>query len=184
MDQQQGESDKLLISAHECKSGVAIMFTNKPLATVTIVLSLAAGLSATAFAAGPHGHEGHGASALELRLDNGRKWQTDAPLQTGMTRIRDAVEASLSPIHAGRYSADEFSALADKVQEEVNGVVANCKLSEEADIQLHVVLAQVMEGIDVMKGGDAREQGVVRLVAALDAYGEHFDHPGWQPLLH
>ena len=27
-----------------------------------------------------------------------------------------------------------------------------------------------------------REQGVVHLVGALDAYASHFDHPGWKAL--
>jgi hypothetical protein len=118
---------------------------------------------------------------MELRLDNGQKWQTDEALRTGMSRIRDAIDAALPLVHADRYGAADFSALADRVQEQVDYVVANCKLPEEADIQLHLALAQVLDGINAMKVGD-QEQGVAAIVQALNAYGGHFDHPEWKPL--
>ena len=30
-----------------------------------------------------------------------------------------------------------------------------------------------------MRSADGREKGAVIIVQALNAYGEHFDHPGW-----
>jgi hypothetical protein len=158
------------------------MFTNKPLAVAMVTLGLAVGLSGIVSAAAPDRHDGHGAPAMELRLNNGQKWQTDAALRSGMTRIRAALDASLPLIHTGRFSAAEFSALADKVQEQVDYVVANCKLPEEADLQLHVALTQVLDGINAMRGPSGQEQGIVAIVRALNAYGDHFDHPEWKPL--
>ena len=154
------------------------MFTNKSLAAL-VALGLTVGLPAAVSAAAPHGPDGH---AMELRLDNGQKWQTDEALRTGMGRIRDAIDAVLPLVHAGRYGAADFSVLADRVQEQVDYVVANCKLPEEADIQLHLALAQVMDGINVMKVEGGQEQGVAAIVQALNAYGGHFDHPEWKPL--
>ena len=121
---------------------------------------------------------------MELRLDNGQKWQTDEALRTGMSRIRDAIDASLPLIHAGRYSAADFSTLADWVQEQVDFVVANCKLPEEADLQLHLALTQILDGVNIMKEEGGQEQGAAAIVQALNAYGDHFDHPGWKPLGH
>ena len=63
-------------------------------------------------------------------------------------------------------------------------MVANCKLPEEADIQLHLALAQVMDGINAMKEEVGQEQGAIIIVQALNAYGSHFDHPEWKPLGH
>ena len=85
---------------------------------------------------------------MELTLNNGQKWQTDEALRTGMSQIREVVDASLPPIHAGRYSAADLSTLADWVQEQVDFVVANCKLPEEADLQLHLALTQILDGIN------------------------------------
>ena len=158
------------------------MVMNKSLAGALVALGLSLGLSGTVLAATPHGHDAHGAPALELRLNNGQKWQTDEALRTGMNRIRAALDASLPLMHAGRFSAADFSALGDKVQEQVDYVVANCKLPEEADLQLHVALTQVLDGITVMKGTSGQEQGAVAIVQALNAYGDHFDHPEWTPL--
>lgn len=160
------------------------MVTNIPLAGALIALGLTAGLFGPALAAGPQGHESHGASAMELTLNNGQKWQTDEALRTGMSRIRQALDAALPLIHAGRYGPTEFSALANTVQEQVDYVVANCKLPEEADLQLHVALAQVLDGVNSMKVEGSQEQGAASIVQALNAYGDHFDHPSWEPLAH
>ena len=158
------------------------MSMNKSFAGALVALGLSVGLSGAALAATPHGHDGHGAPVLELRLDRGQKWQTDEALRRGMSRIRAALDASLPLIHAGRYSAAEFSALGDKIQEQVDDVVANCRLPEEADLQLHVALTQVLDGINVMKGSSGQEQGAVAVVQALNAYGDYFDHPEWKHL--
>ena len=160
------------------------MFTIKTLAGAMVALGLTAGVPGVVLAAAPQGHESHGASTVELTLNNGQKWHTDEALRTGMSRIRDALDAALTPIHAGRFSAAEFSALGDTVQEQVDYVVANCKLPEEADLQLHVALTQVLDSINLMKGTGGQEQGAVAIIQALNAYGEHFDHPGWKPLGH
>lgn len=160
------------------------MVMNKSLAAALVALGLAAGFAGTVFAAAPHGHDGHGAPAMELRLNNGQKWQTDEALRTGMSRIRDALDASLPLIDAGRYSAADLSTLGDWVQEQVDFVVENCKLPEEGDLQLHLVLTQVLDGVNVMREEGRQEQGAGAIVQALNAYGDHFDHPGWRPLGH
>ncbi|SCZ06598.1 hypothetical protein [Microvirga guangxiensis] len=160
------------------------MATKKTLIAALVALGLTAGFAGTVYSAAPHAHDGHGASAMELRLNKGQKWQTDEALRTGMSRIREALDTALPQIHAGRYSATEFSALADRIQEQVDYVVSNCKLPEAADLQLHVALTQVLDGINAMKEEGQQEQGAVATVLALNAYGDHFDHPGWRPLGH
>ena len=155
------------------------MVMTKSLAGAMVALGLMMGFAEAVSAAGPHGH---GAPALELTLDNGQKWQTDQVLRTGMSQIREVVDASLPPIHAGRYSAADLSTLADWVQEQVDFVVANCKLPEEADLQLHVALTQILDGFNTMKEEGGQELGAAAIVQALNAYGDHFDHPEWKSL--
>jgi hypothetical protein len=129
-------------------------------------------------------HDGHGASAapLELVLDNGGKWQTDDPLRTGMTVIRAVLEGALPAVHDGKFAAQDYAELAQSLEKEVDGIVTNCKLPEAADAQLHIILAQLLDGIGTMKDADGQEYGVVKAVEAANAYGAYFDHPGWQAL--
>ena len=102
-----------------------------------------------------------------------------------MESIRGAVAHALPDVHGGRYSAAQYQALGDAVEQQVGYIVQNCKLEPAADEVLHAVIADIGKGVDVIAGranGVEREQGVVHLVGALDAYASHFDHPGWKAL--
>ena len=59
----------------------------------TCIIAALAGLTGAgnAFAAEDHDH---GSAAAVLQLNAGSKWETDAPLQQGMLKIRAAVEAA------------------------------------------------------------------------------------------
>lgn len=156
----------------------------KLLAAAGLALGLAAGSLAAEKAA--HEHE-HGAAPAKLELNNGKKWTTDAPLRKGMESIRNGMDAALHGIHENKFSAAQYGALAKKVNGEVSGIVVNCKLEPKADAQLHLVIADLLEGVEAMAGKAKkvkREAGAVKVVGALEKYGSHFDHPGWQPIKH
>lgn len=144
---------------------------------IALVLSLAFMLSAAA----QHTHDAaHG----ELMLDDGRKWPTDAPLRQGMTAIRDAVATALPAPVADGESASEYRKLAAGIDEQLHSIVRNCKLAPEADAQLHLVLAELMRGSELMKSdiADQRDRGAAQVIHALAAYGQHFEHTGWRPI--
>ena len=61
-------------------------------------------------------------------------------------------------------------------------MITNCKLAPEVDEQFHMVLEQVLTGVSEMKAEQTQEAGAVRIVTALNSYGDYFTHPGWQPL--
>ena len=149
----------------------------------SLALAFGSLLPAGAQAAEAHGH---GAGAVEsLRLNSGKKWATDAPLRKGTIEIRNAIAANKDAIHAGKLTNAAYDALAAKIDAQVSYIVANCKLPADADAQLHLVLAQVMQGTSAMKGKEkamSRRAGVEAIAQALDAYGKHFDHPGWKKL--
>lgn len=149
---------------------------------------LAAALACLSFSLAPaaaaeqdaHTH-GESAGAHRLELDHGRKWRTDAPLRQAMSAIRDAVHAEHHAIHHDTAGLAEYRALGAKVDEQVAYMVANCKLSAEADANLHVILAQLIDGSERMKGesqAHARE-GAIQIIGALATYPRFFDHPGW-----
>jgi hypothetical protein len=152
----------------------------------TAVLSLALASTPATAAEHRHGH-GHGAAPAKLELNNGRKWETDAPLRRGMENIRHAMDAALHDIHENKLSAARYGELAKKVNGEVDGIVASCKLEPKADAQLHLVIADVLAGIEAMEGKAKkvkRQAGAVKVVGALEKYASYFEHPGWQPLKH
>lgn len=154
--------------------------------TLLVAAGLALGLAAGSLAADAHKHD-HDAAPAKLELNNGKKWSTDEPLRQGMHNIRKLMDASLHDIHEGKLSAAKYGALAKKVNAEVGGIVANCKLEPKADAQLHLVIADIGEGVEAMEGKAKkvkRSAGAIKVLGALEKYGTYFDHPGWQPIKH
>ena len=137
-----------------------------------VVLAVAALLAAPAFAAGEAVWQSHASEQPSLVLDHGKKWPTDAALRRGMENIRAALDEGL-----------EYVVLARIVTAEVNGIVHDCKLEPAADRQLHILLIDVLAGAEAMEGkakGESPGAGAERVAKALNAYGEHFDHAGWE----
>ncbi|MBI5260349.1 MAG: hypothetical protein HY852_00855 [Bradyrhizobium sp.] len=147
------------------------------------IVALGLAVGPPALAAEPHAHGG-AAATVQLRLDHGKKWQTDDVLRRGMSEIRTAVAQSLTPIHKKTFTPAQYDALAGRIQTQIDDVVGNCKLPEEADQQLHIVLEQIIDGVAAMKGATGRDKGAVKIVRALAQYGKYFDHAGWRPLEH
>ena len=146
---------------------------------------LALGLAATGVSAAEHSAHQHGADAVQLTLDNGKKWATDEPLRKGMGAIRAEMDDSLHAIHEGKLTTAHYNALATKISAEVGGMVAQCKLEPKADAQLHLVIADLLNGAETMQGKTkkvSRQTGAVKVVGALEKYAAYFDHPNWQPI--
>jgi hypothetical protein len=147
------------------------------LVSAAVALGLALSVSGTALAVG--GHERHGAPELELRLNAGQKWHTDDALRLGMSGMRAQLATSLEQIDAGSFTPSDYVTLADDLQAQIDYIVTNCKLPEEADAQLHIVLGEILEGMEAMRSGENPSDGVARVTRALEAYALHFDHPEW-----
>lgn len=133
-----------------------------------------------------HAHE-HAAAATELRLNDGAKWETDAPLRDAMGRIRGAMTAAHPQIHANSLPDAGYAELAEAVQAGVADMVANCRLPADADAQLHIVLGQLLSGAGAMAGtveSATRKSGAHQVFGALGNYGEYFDDPAFQPIQH
>jgi hypothetical protein len=146
--------------------------------------------AASALAAEPatakHEHTHHGTSA-KLTLDNGKKWMIDEPLRKAMANIRNTIAASLGDIHGGKFSDAEYGDLARRIGGEVEYMVSNCKLEPKADAQLHLIIADILEGAGAMEGKRKkmkRQDGVVKVIGALEKYATYFDDAGWKPLDH
>lgn len=153
--------------------------TRKPFAlAATLALALAA---APGLALAQSAHEGHAAATLEITLNNGAKWQGDQNMITGMTAIREVMATNLEAIHTGTLTPEAATAISADVQKQLDYMIENCVLEPAVDEQFHVVLAQVADGSAALEAGEI-EPGAVKIVQALNAYGAHFEHPGWQPV--
>lgn len=154
--------------------------------TALVAFAATAAVMATAPLAAEHAHHGHEAPA-KLSLDHGKKWSTDEPLRQGMDGLRNAMARALPAVHAGQATPRQYRELAGAVRKQAAYIVANCRLAPEPDAMLHLVIAELLAGADAMEGkpqGASPNSGAVRVVQALDDYGKHFNHPGWQPLAH
>ena len=143
---------------------------NRTFKQSALALAFLLAFAGPAAAAGESHEHGHGAAEAKLVLNHGKKWQTDAPLRKGMENIRAVLATRQKP-----------EAMAELVNAEVAYIVQNCKLPEDADAQLHLIIAELLAGAEAMKGEHARE-GAERVTKALDEYGRFFDHPGWRKL--
>lgn len=162
-------------------TGTSIRIRHSLGVMLAAVLLTAGAFTGTAVrAATGHAHE-HDTHVLELNA--GKKWATDDPLRQGMTKIRDAVDAKLSAVHDGKMSAAQYAALSGEIDAQIAHIVQNCKLDPKADEVLHVILADLMEGSEILQGKMAelnRSAGIVKIVHSLEQYGNYFEHQGWE----
>jgi len=146
------------------------------------VFALGLFLAGAAYAAHEH-HHGHEAEAPQkLQLNAGKKWATDASLRQAMSGINQAMAKALPLIHRQQFSDAQYQALAESVNQQIAFAIENCKLDAKADAMLHLLIADLQGGAEAMSGkaGGDRHDGAVRVMHALKAYGQYFQHPGWR----
>jgi len=165
-------------------------FRPSPRAIRLALIAMLAVLAASTPALAQHQHEGShphdtsSAAVANLKLDGENKWATDVTLRSGMASIHAAFEADHPAIHAGTATDAQYDALAASIEREVNSIVANCRLPPAADANLHYVVADLMQGVSLMRGKDpqrTRHDGAALVHGALRAYPKYFDDPGWKP---
>jgi hypothetical protein len=125
-----------------------------------------------------HEHAQAGAMVANMQFDNGRKWATDAPLRAGMAAIQAAFDTDHAAIHAGNETDAQYEALAGRIEREVEGIIAQCRLPPAADANLHYAIADLGRGVSLMRGEDparSRHDGAALVHGALIAYAKYFD---------
>lgn len=150
-----------------------------------LIPALALALSMPAFALAQHVHDAHSQQGQKLHLNNGKKWRTDAPLRKGMAAIRATTVDTIGKVHGGKATDATYDAAAKEVGAQLAGIIQNCKLAPAADAQLHLVISDIMAASEAMEGKSkqqSRTDGTVALARALNAYGNHFDDPGFKAI--
>jgi hypothetical protein len=163
------------------------MFTRSTsMSFLCVIATGVLGLTATTAVRAQHDHahqQGSAAAVEQLQLDGERKWPTDTALRAGMATIHAAFEADHPAIHAGQQTDAQYEALAGHIETQVNSIVANCRLPPAADANLHFVIADLLQGVSLMRGQDAqrtRHDGAALVHGALTAYGRYFDDPAFK----
>lgn len=128
---------------------------------------------------GGHDHHGNAEALDDLTLNDGEKWVSDEPLREGMNGIRDAVAEAHTAIQAGEYEQADYMALAETIDGHIRFMFTNCNLDPEPDGQLHIILSELMQATETLKTGDNPREAMPRIVQALNAYSDTFQHPGW-----
>ena len=151
-----------------------------------IVLLLAVALSSPfAALAATDAHDHGKSSPHKLELNAGKKWGTDDALRQAMSTIHTSVSQILPKVHSGKAKAADYEAFSKDVTAQVAYIVENCKLDPQADAQLHIIVADIMSGVEAAEGKEGEKQrasGVVKIAQASNAYGKHFDHAGWKAI--
>lgn len=129
-----------------------------------------------------HQHSDHGAPALTL--NNGQKWQSDGPLRQGMEKINNAVIKAVPAFHQDTLTKFDAEQLANEINQQVEYLVQNCKLSPQADAVLHVIIADLVAGANVLTTHPLSMQGLPRIVGALQQYPKYFEQPQWHEISH
>lgn len=152
-----------------------------PLAAVVLIVMAAPGRGVLA-AEDRHHHGESGSAVQKLQLNAGKKWATDAALRQSMDDINQAMAKALPLIHKDRFGDSDYAALATTINQKVSYAIEHCKLEAKADAMLHLVIADLMAGAEIMEGktAAARHDGAVRVRQALESYGKYFQHPNWK----
>lgn len=121
-----------------------------------------------------HDHE-H--SDKGMVLDDGKKWETDAPLRKGMQSIHDVVKKAEKAFQSKTMTQKEGEALGSHINKQLMYMVENCELQPKADASLHVIIGEMMQGIGELSKRPDSEGGFPRINKALKRYPKFFDHP-------
>lgn len=133
-----------------------------------------------------HNHHADKDVLTQLVLNHGAKWPVDQVLSQAMLRLRTQMLTHLDDIHHKRFTASQYQQFSQVLQQEVNHIVANCKLTPESDAQFHLILAAMMQSQQSMAKDDVvlQRQGAVQLLRALQRYPEYFHDDAFLPLVH
>ncbi|MCL4779985.1 MAG: DUF3365 domain-containing protein [Gammaproteobacteria bacterium] len=128
-----------------------------------------------------HEHEHEAAAAAGPLLAPGEKWATDAPLRSGMEQIRRLVAVPQATVVAGSaLTPADARQLAEGVRYQVDELIRNCKLEPAADAALHLLIADMLQGLDELAGEPPSVLGLARIQNAIRQYPRYFSHPGWE----
>lgn len=131
--------------------------------------------AADAHADDAHAHAVANAGGTDFPVPaNHVRWEPDAPLMEGMSRVRTA----LAGLEAESHPDDTtIVALAGEIDDAIAYMFANCQLPTEPDIALHAILARLMAATEALKANPSDGSPVADMHAAMHNYEQLFNDP-------
>lgn len=120
----------------------------------------------------PDSHNHGSPTQGELRLDDGRKWQSDDHTRASISRIRSAVTS------ADTGTVEGARALGASVKKELDVLIRGCTMTGEAHNQLHLFLGRFIPAVDSLAEAPdaaAAKQAHKQVTELLDTYDRHFE---------
>ncbi len=128
---------------------------------------------------GDGSHSDHGTapeshdSDLQLKLDNGERWQVDPPTRESATRLAQLLAATEKI-----QSVEDARALGKALDTELDTLVRGCKMTGTAHDQLHVFLVALFPQVEALQEKTSIEDLQLahgRVGELLAAYAMHFE---------
>jgi len=152
---------------------------SNPLFAILMIIGLSGVADAQQEGHEPGHHEMHAGGELDLQRPETGKWASDESLRQGMSELKAAFEPAHAAYRNDSFDAQQASELADTIEQKVNFMFANCRLPADADAELHKLLAGALGAGGSLRQSEKLHDGLHRLHRVLQAYGDHFEHPGW-----
>ena len=105
---------------------------------------------------------------------SGEKWQADIHLQQGIKNIEIAMNRALKASHHDSLNKSDAGKLAETIKSEVEAIVVNCKLEPKADAILHVLIHELLAGVDLLQDEQQFSKGLAAISEVLKKYPNHF----------
>ena len=152
-------------------------------ASMGLLMTSAWATSSAAETPEPHHHH---ASPVEsaLKLNAGKRWETDAPLREAMQRIRQATHGAEALQKTQGFGATQAAALAQTLRDNIAYMVANCQLPPDADATLHVLIGRLATAADQLGQSEQRADALLAIHETLLQYPQYFNHSGWSGPMH
>ncbi len=123
-------------------------------------------------------HAHHMPQAAVARDAPAQRWLADAPLREGMGRIGRTV-ATFEHHEHEHMNPGQAVALVDLLEQDVQFLIANCKLEPEADMALHMIIAKLSLAAQAVKADPDDRSTIPAMREALRDYERQFDDPGF-----
>lgn len=148
----------------------------KAVVTIATVLLLAGMAAPTVHA--QDGHRHHAPAEKSAQAPAAARFASDAPLRKGMGEIRKAVDA-LGHYERGHMGSEQAVEFAVQIQQQVDYLIANCKLDPKADAALHGIIARLTTSARALESDPKDLTAIPPMREALQQYALQFDDRGW-----
>jgi hypothetical protein len=100
-------------------------------------------------------HKSHlNADQSPLVLNNGKRWETDAPTRAGMRDLKAKVVAFNAKEQA---QLNDIKTLAGEIEGDVNTILQKCTMTGAGHVELHKFIAIALKDVEALRSSDLED---------------------------